>query len=204
MNLFKKYNINVKDNRSQMVYGSPDSMRKKIFWIKKEKYDVEPKNNVPYEVYGIPDSMRKKIQMEKENRLKNQKTIFSAFEYSTYGPSYFYYIDMYKNDYYFKFGYSKTKQIISNDENTENIHVIKQNKKQYKMFINSLLTEVKKWNDRYDNTNDNDVNEKKWSINIIKKGKEFSGSNEFPDNYQKVMDIINKYFNTSMFIDENR
>ena len=68
MGLFSKkdkYDIDERDNRPQIVYGIPDSLRKQ--WEKEEKektknnkYNIQPKDNMPREVYGIPDFIRNK------------------------------------------------------------------------------------------------------------------------------------------------
>ncbi len=73
MGLFSKknkYDIDEKDNRPQIVYGIPDSLRKQ--WEKEEqeknvenkKYDIQPEENMPREVYGIPDFIRNKDKYE--------------------------------------------------------------------------------------------------------------------------------------------
>ena len=78
MGLFSKkdkYDIDEKDNRPQMVYGIPDSLRKQ--WEKEEKektennkYNIQPEDNVPQKVYGVPNNMpNSKFDISPENNV---------------------------------------------------------------------------------------------------------------------------------------
>ncbi|UKI57924.1 MAG: hypothetical protein L6V81_00095 [Clostridium sp.] len=72
-----KYNIDAEDNRPQIIYGIPDTLREQ--WEKeekdkkdevKEKYDIKPEENLPREVYGIPNWLQ-----EKKEKMKNNEKV---------------------------------------------------------------------------------------------------------------------------------
>lgn len=168
---------------------------------KKDKYDINEKDNVPQFVYGIPDSMRKQWEKEQEDKRKHQKNIFSAFEGGYFGPSYYYFVNNYKDSYEFRFGYSKDGRFVQNDENDPNIHILEQNEEHYKKFMEELLSEIKDWNETYNDPNIMDGTQ--WNIKFIEQNKKYSGSNSFPQNYDKVVAILKKYFNVDYFIKDN-
>lgn len=149
--------------------------------------------------HEIPDSMQK--QGDKEEKIKNEKTIFSAFEGGYFGPSYYYFVNNYKDHYEFRFGYSKDGRIVNNDENDPNIHIFEQNGEYYKKFIEELLSEIKYWNETYNNPNA--VDGTQWNIKLIEQNREYSGSNAFPQNYNKVVEILKRYFNVDYFVKDN-
>lgn len=167
---------------------------------KKNKYGINAKYNRPQMVYGIPNAMLKKWKRQEEKI--NGKNLFSAFESGYLNPSYYYFVNKFKGSYQFRFGYSKDGEYVSNNINNTNLHIINQNKEYYNKFIDELLVEVKDWKETYKgNTVTNSI---QWDINLIQKNKRYNGSNDFPDNYDKVVKILNKYFSTNQFIEEDK
>lgn len=195
----KKYIDNIIEEIKKYIKSLEDNDMG--LFSKKDKYEINEKDNVPQFVYGIPDSMRKQWEKEKEEKRKNQKTIFSAFEGGYFGPSYYYFVNNYKDSYEFRVGYSKDGRFVKNDENDPNIHIFEQNGEHYKKFMEELLPEIKEWNETY---NDPEVMDGiQWNIELIEQNKKYSGSNAFPQNYDKVVAILKKYFNVDYFIKDN-
>ena len=67
--------------------------------------------------------------------------------------------------------------------------------------MEELLPEIKEWNETY---NDSDVMDgTQWNIDLIEQNKKYSGSNAFPQNYDKVVAILKKNFNVDYFIKDS-
>lgn len=118
--------------------------------------------------------------------------VFNAFIGGYSGPSSYYYINRTNNDYEFKYGYSEYGKIIKNMPNNKDLSVNKKSAKFYCEFEKSLLQLTKNWQENYDN---NDVMDgTQWNIEF-NKNKKYSGSNEYPKNWQEVINYLDKIFN---------
>jgi hypothetical protein len=151
---------------------------------KKDKYEVNEEENVPQFLYGVPGGL--------DNLYKSMdKEVFNAFEGGFSGPSYYYYINRFEDNYQFRFGYSKSGIRIDNDINNTSLFIIDKDKEYYDNFINELSNEVKDWNLVYQN---DALDGTQWTLNFLELNKKYYGSNVFPDNYDKVSEILKKYF----------
>lgn len=164
----------------------------------KRKYDIDVKENIPQFGYGIPDAMRKKW-CENEKK-KDKKCIFDAFEGGRFGPSHYYFINYFKNKYYFRFGYSKDRTAVENSIACDNLHEFEQNKLHYDLFISDLKELIKNWDNEY--VDNNIMDGTQWHIKDKKNKIDIYGSNKFPDNYDELVELFKKYFNVSMFVNE--
>lgn len=160
------------------------------------KYNIDVDDNAPQIVYGIPDAMRKK--WEEEDKKIDSNCIFDAFEGGYFGPSYYYFVNEYQNKYYFSFGYSKDGKLIQNSRGCKDLHEIQQNAEHYEKMLLEINEIVKDWKDSYNN---NDIMDgTQWHLEIKKRNKKYSGSNEFPHNYNDLTKVLNKYFNADDFV----
>ena len=62
--LFKKYNKNPKGNVPQLVYGIPDSKKRRDKM--QGKYDKEPDKNIPAKLYGVPSPFGEESSCNKD------------------------------------------------------------------------------------------------------------------------------------------
>lgn len=169
-----------------------------LFDNKKNKYNVKENENVPQFVYGIPDTMRKK--WEETDKKIDANCIFDAFEGGYFGPSYYYFINKYENNYYFRFGYSKDGKRIENVKESSNLHELVQDKHHYDLFIAELKNIIQSWNNKYNN---NDIMDgTQWHIKDNNNKIDICGSNEFPNNYDKLVELLKKYFNVNIYVKE--
>lgn len=166
---------------------------------KEKKYNINKKLNVPEFVYGTPDYIMKEIQKqeqekkEKKERMKAiAENVFSAYIVNKSALSRYYYINKVENQYQFLYGNSSNGDYIENDIDTPSINYISKDENYYHDFINQLIQITKDWNETY---KEEDLNsEIKWNIKLVKEEKVYSGVNDFPDNFNKAMELIEKYF----------
>lgn len=131
--------------------------------------------------------------------IKNEN-VFMAYQGGYWGPSSYYFVNKKDNSYEFRFGYSPDGRRIENDINEPNLNTFEKDEEYYQKFINEILVEIKNWNASYSNNNIMDGTQ--WKIQIKEHNKQCSGSNDFPQNYENVVKILIKYFNTESFIKE--
>lgn len=119
--------------------------------------------------------------------------VFNAFMGGYWGPSYYFYINKVKDGYQFKYGYDKDGRIIDNTISGINLYESLHSKEYYDLFINKLLKLTRKWKKKYYDSPILDGMQ--WHIRFTQHNKEYAGSNNFPEDYQKVMDFVKEFFN---------
>lgn len=163
---------------------------------KEKKYNINKIFNRPEMLYGTPDYILKEWEKEKQERKQRRKEItecvFSASIVNRLGSSRYYYINKVDNDYQFLYGYSSNGENIVNDIDNPYINYISRYEQYYNDFINQLIQSTEDWKDIYNEEETND--EVKWNIDFVKQGKKYSGVNVFPKNFNKVVELIEKYF----------
>lgn len=211
----KEYDINPEENIPQKVYGIPDFLKENK-QDNSKKYDIEPEENVPREVYGIPDFIRdnnKKYDINPEEnvpefvygtpdfmRQDTETQVFEAFVGGFFGPSSYYYINRVGDEYEFRFGFSQSGMRIFNNSKNQDLHITKHGKEFYEDFKNYLINKTKEWEKEYYDPNVLDGTQ--WNITLVEDDIDYSGSNTFPDNFDNVMEFIDKVFETGEFISE--
>lgn len=211
MGLFNKknkYDIDEKDNRPQIVYGIPDSLRKQ--WEKEakeeekaKKYDINPEDNMPQEVYGIPDSLKKELGKEaKESEEKNKKYDVNPEDnvpQKVYGvPNSMLNdkesINIAINNYCLSLiKWKNSCNLLYVDKNKESfikdsiitIPLIK-----FDDFTEKLNKIIVFWNNEY--SGNNNIT---WQIKINTKNsnKNINGKGAFPHNWNEFIDLISEY-----------
>lgn len=146
---------------------------------------------------GIFDNLLKK-EDEEENILMeskpNENCIFSAYEGGYFGPSYYYYIDYINGHYHFKFGYSESGKMIDEKE----LSTLIEKEECYIEFIDKLGDVIKGWKKEYiDNSVLDGV---QWNIKDFKNNIYIFGSNEFPEDYNKLCDLLKQYFDVEDYM----
>lgn len=131
-----------------------------------------------------------------------EKEVFNAFQGGLGGPSYFYYINKVENGYKFRYGYSRDGIFIPNESNATDLSSKVYDEKYYSEFINELLGLTHGWKEKY--SAKSVLDETQWHINFLKIGKKYEGSNDFPANYEMVMNTIRKYFDVKMGTEEKK
>ena len=162
---------------------------------RKNKYQIDKKRNIPQLVYGIPDYKRNETVNSDSITGTN---IFCAYYGKKGGQVHYYYVNKNGDKYQFLYGHIEKNEIIKNDINDPNIVFTNKEEKCYNMMIQELSDVVSEWNEKYSDENNNDNDVIQWNINFIEKNKIYSGINSFPDNYDKAMKIIQKYFEELM------
>lgn len=129
----------------------------------------------------------------------NERNVFEAYEGGFLAESFYFFVNKKNNNYEFRFGYARDGRLVDNDIFDPNIKIIvKQDEEYYKKFIDELLFEIKDWKEKY---TDNDIDDGiQWSIKLIEQNKKYYGSNDFPKNYNKVYEILERYFHVNIFI----
>lgn len=107
------------------------------------------------------------------------------------GPSKFYVIVKSDNRYLSKYSYSPYGR-LPNPLNNDDFTVNERSKKEIYDFINGLKEQTKFWELSYNNENILDGTQ--WHINLNEQNTIYSGSNEFPSNWEDVVEYINKFF----------
>lgn len=211
MGLFNKkdkYNIDAEDNRSQIVYGIPDALRKQ--WEEeakskkdeaKEKYDIEPEDNLPREVYGIPNWLQEK--RKNENKDKYDINPEDNVPQKVYGvPNYDFSQDKVKkesiNIVVENYCLSLTKWdnkcdlLYVNNSETSYIKdsIVSIPITKFDKFCNRLKTIIADWNTEY--SGDKNV-VWKLKININGLNKQINGNGAFPKNWNEFIDLLSEY-----------
>ena len=96
---------------------------------------------------------------------------------------------IFKEDDKYKFIYSTS---VTNGVAPTPTIINEQNEEYYQEFIKKILDIVKDWKSSY--TNDI-LDGTQWHLEINEYGKKYYGSNEFPDNYQELGNLLKLYFN---------
>ncbi len=81
---------------------------------------------------------------------------------------------------------------ISNESNTTDLNDKVYDERYYNEFISALLGLTKEWKEEY--RNQEVLDGIQWHINFLEIDKKYEGSNDFPTNYEMVMNTIRKYF----------
>lgn len=211
MGLFNKkdkYNIDAEDNRPQIVYGVPDTIRKQ--WEEeakakqdeaKEKYDIEPEDNLPREVYGIPNWLQEK--RKNENKDKYDINPEDNVPQKVYGvPNYDFSQDKVKkesiNIVVENYCLSLTKWdnkcdlLYVNNSETSYIKdsIVSIPIAKFDKFCNRLKTIIADWNTEY--SGDKNV-VWKLKININGLNKQINGNGAFPKNWNEFIDLLSEY-----------
>lgn len=223
MGLFNKkdkYNIDAEDNRPQIIYGIPDTLREQ--WEKeekdkkdevKEKYDIKPEENLPREVYGIPNWLQEK--RKNENNEKYDINPEDNVPQKVYGvPNYDFSQDKVKkesiNIVVENYCLSLTKcdnkcdLLYVNNSETSYIKdsIVSISIKKFDEFCNKLKTIIADWNIEY--SGDKNI-VWKLKININGLNKQINGNGAFPKNWNKFIDLLSEYeilFKKSLLFDE--
>ena len=225
MGLFNKkdkYNIDAEDNRPQIIYGIPDTLREQ--WEKeekdkkdevKEKYDIEPEDNLPREVYGIPNWLQEK--RKNENKDKYDINPEDNVPQKVYGvPNYDFSQDKVKkesiNIVVENYCLSLTKcdnkcdLLYVNNNETSYIKdsIVSISIKKFDEFCNKLKTIIADWNIEY--SGDKNI-VWKLKINIDGLNKQINGNGAYPKNWNKFIDLLSEYEillkKTLLFDEEN-
>ncbi len=178
-----KYDVKPENNRPQKVYGVPNVMKDL-----EAKYDINPRFNEPQVVYGPPDLMK---EVEKE-RIKNGIELFSANNCEFGGPSHYYYVNELNGSYQFRHGYAADGRYLENNIDNYSLDIKNRDKNYYQDFIKELMPIVENWESDY--VNKNFPNDTEWSLKIPEEDIYSKGLHDFPEGYDQVMSIINKYF----------
>ena len=128
--------------------------------------------------------------------------VFTAFHGGYGGPSYYFYINKMKTGYQFRYGYDKSGRLLFNTTDEVNLYNSIHSKEYYDAFINCLQKLTTNWKEKYDNSDILDGTQ--WHIVFQKINKKYSGSNDFPENYEKVLQIIKEFFNVRVDIEKIR
>ena len=223
MGLFNKkdkYNIDAEDNRPQIIYGIPDTLREQ--WEKeekdkkdevKEKYDIKPEENLPREVYGIPNWLQEK--RKNENNEKYDINPEDNVPQKVYGvPNYDFSQDKVKkesiNIVVENYCLSLTKcdnkcdLLYVNNSETSYIKdsIVSISIKKFDEFCNKLKTIIADWNIEY--SGDKNI-VWKLKINIDGLNKQINGNGAYPKNWNKFIDLLSEYeilFKKSLLFDE--
>lgn len=215
-----KYNIDAEDNRPQIIYGIPDTLREQ--WEReekdkkdevKEKYDIKPEENLPREVYGIPNWLQEK--RKNENNEKYDINPEDNVPQKVYGvPNYDFSQDKVKkesiNIVVENYCLSLTKcdnkcdLLYINNSETSYIKdsIVSISIKKFDEFCNKLKRIVEDWNIEY--SGDKNI-VWKLKINIDGLNKQINGNGAYPKNWNKFIDLISKYeilFKKSLLFDE--
>lgn len=225
MGLFNKkdkYNIDAEDNRPQIIYGIPDTLREQ--WEKeekdkkdevKEKYDIKPEDNLPREVYGIPNWLQEK--RKNENNEKYDINPEDNVPQKVYGvPNYDFSQDKAKkesiNIVVENYCLSLTKcdnkcdLLYVNSSETSYIKdsIVSISIKKFDEFCNKLKTIIADWNIEY--SGDKNI-VWKLKINIDGLNKQINGNGAYPKNWNKFIDLLSEYEillkKTLLFDEEN-
>lgn len=223
MGLFNKkdkYNIDAEDNRPQIIYGIPDTLREQ--WEKeekdkkdevKEKYDIKPEDNLPREVYGIPNWLQEK--RKNENKDKYDINPEDNVPQKVYGvPNYDFSQDKAKkesiNIVVENYCLSLTKcdnkcdLLYVNNSETSYIKdsIVSISIKKFDEFCNKLKTIIADWNIEY--SGDKNI-VWKLKINIDGLNKQINGNGAYPKNWNKFIDLLSEYeilFKKTLLFDE--
>lgn len=223
MGLFNKkdkYNIDAEDNRPQIIYGIPDTLREQ--WEKeekdkkdevKEKYDIKPEENLPREVYGIPNWLQEK--RKNENNEKYDINPEDNVPQKVYGvPNYDFSQDKVKkesiNIVVENYCLSLTKcdnkcdLLYVNNSETSYIKdsIVSISIKKFDEFCNKLKTIIADWNIEY--SGDKNI-VWKLKINIDGLNKQINGNGAYPKNWNEFIDLLSEYeilFKKSLLFDE--
>ena len=223
MGLFNKkdkYNIDAEDNRPQIIYGIPDTLREQ--WEKeekdkkdevKEKYDIKPEENLPREVYGIPNWLQEK--RKNENNEKYDINPEDNVPQKVYGvPNYDFSQDKVKkesiNIVVENYCLSLTKcdnkcdLLYVNNSETSYIKdsIVSISIKKFDEFCNKLKKIIADWNIEY--SGDKNI-VWKLKINIDGLNKQINGNGAYPKNWNKFIDLLSEYeilFKKSLLFDE--
>lgn len=223
MGLFNKkdkYNIDAEDNRPQIIYGIPDTLREQ--WEKeekdkkdevKEKYDIKPEENLPREVYGIPNWLQEK--RKNENNEKYDINPEDNVPQKVYGvPNYDFSQDKVKKEsinivvenYCLSLIKCNNKCNLLYVNNSETSYIkdsiISISIKKFDEFCNKLKTIIADWNIEY--SGDKNI-VWKLKININGLNKQINGNGAYPKNWNKFIDLLSEYeilFKKSLLFDE--
>ena len=126
--------------------------------------------------------------------------VFNAFQGGYCGPSYFYYINKVGDGYKFRYGYSRDGMFIKNTSDEAKLCDEVYSEEYYHKFINKILELVKDWKEECYNSDILDGTQ--WHIKFLEYNKKYTGSNNFPANYEDVMSTIRKFFNVKPSVEE--
>lgn len=143
---------------------------------------------------GIFDNLLKKEDNILKESKPNENCVFSAYEGGHFGPSYYYYIDCINDHYHFKFGFLESDKAINEKE----LYTLVNNEEFYIEFINKLKDITKDWKNEY--INNSVLDGVQWDINDYVNNIYISGSNEFPDDYDILCDLLEQYFNVEEYM----
>lgn len=150
-------------------------------------------------MYGI----FKLLNISYKNRMESlEKEVFNAFQGGFGCPSYFYYINKVENGYKFRYGYSRSGIFIANESNTTDLNDKVFDERYYNEFISALLGLTEEWKEEYRKQGVLDGTQ--WHINFLEIDKKYEGSNDFPTNYEMVMNTIRKYFDVEPGTEEKK
>lgn len=223
MGLFNKkdkYNIDAEDNRPQIIYGIPDTLREQ--WEKeekdkkdevKERYDIKPEENLPREVYGIPNWLQEK--RKNENKDKYDINPEDNVPQKVYGvPNYDFSQDKVKKEsinivvenycLYLTKCDNKCDLLYVNNSETSYIKdsIVSISIKKFDEFCNKLKTIIADWNIEY--SGDKNI-VWKLKINIDGLNKQINGNGAYPKNWNKFIDLLSEYeilFKKTLLFDE--
>lgn len=143
---------------------------------------------------GIFDNLLKKEDDILKESKPNENCVFSAYEGGHFGPSYYYYIDHINDHYHFKFGFLESDKVVNEKE----LYTLVNNEEFYIEFINKLKDITKDWKNEY--INNSVLDGVQWDINDYENNIYISGSNEFPDDYDILCDLLEQYFNVEEYM----
>lgn len=135
---------------------------------------------------------------EKYNLKEENTELFNAYIGGYAGLGYYYFINKVNSDYEFRFAHSEDGSKILNNAK---LSKCKQTEEFYQEFVKELTNIMNNWQTVYYNSTTMD--KIRWWIEFTD-GKKARGTADYPQDFKKATEIINKYFKADFLLQESK